>query len=113
MKKTILIVLVCLLLVCMAACSAQNSLADGLSKEGVAPYELSENERNVLGAFGIDENNAQMLSFRAPEETMSMDVVIYQLEGGAWEPIGGVGLSGFEEYNGGIAGSAFHAIAAG
>ena len=47
-----------MLAVCMAAlagCAQTN--AQTLSKEQVAPYELSESETQLLEAFGMDQNS--------------------------------------------------------
>lgn len=93
MKKGIAIVLAVVLFMALTACSNEDSLPKPLEKEGIAPYAMSESEAYILEAFNL-EDTAQMLSFRAPEAAISLNVHVYRLgDGGAWAEIGGGGIS--------------------
>lgn len=64
-----------------------------LSKEQVAPYELSERETQLLGAFGMEENS-QIVSFCAPETAITVTARVYKLkEDQTWETIGDGSMS--------------------
>lgn len=83
-----------MLAVCMAAlagCAQTN--AQTLSKEQVAPYELSESETQLLEAFGMDQNS-QIVSFCAPETVITVTARVYKLkEDLNWEIIGDGSMS--------------------
>lgn len=58
-----------------------------LSKIGVAPYMLSEEDRYILDSFGMSDTS-QIILFNAPEEAITLEVNLYQLgSDGAWEVI--------------------------
>ena len=79
-----------MLAVCMAALAG---CAQTLSKEQVAPYELSESETQLLEAFGMDQNS-QIVSFCAPETVITVTARVYKLkEDLNWEIIGDGSMS--------------------
>ncbi len=91
--KRLLIMLLIILTVFLAACSREDSsntnVLTALSKEGIAPYKLSEKEKDLLYALGID-SNTPILSFNAPKEAITLDIKVNQLnENGEWEFISG------------------------
>lgn len=72
----------------LAAGSNTTDSPNAQVKEGIAPYELSENEKYVLQSFGM-EDNAQILAFHAPEEATALQVNVYRLdENDHWITIG-------------------------
>jgi len=77
----------------LTACSSNTDSPKFLTKEGIAPYELSESEKYILQSFGM-EGNSQIISFNAPKEAISLNVNVYRLEdGGDWGSIGGGTIS--------------------
>lgn len=73
----------------------------GLSKAGISPYECSDSEKGLLEAFGISSGNSQILSFQAPEESVSLTVTVSRLEeGGTWKEIGGGTISSGDDLSG-------------
>ena len=93
MKKTFSVVLIFIIMMMLAACSSKTNLPKHLSKEGIAPYELSESESYILQSFGMDKNS-QMFSFKAPKEVISLKVNVYRLESSEnWVEIGGGAIS--------------------
>ena len=64
------------------------------SKIGIAPYELSGHEEDLLESFGLSSENSQILSFRAPEEAVSVVITVSILEdNGSWKNTGGGSIS--------------------
>lgn len=95
-KRFTYIILLLVLVFQLSACSGENTGND-LTKVGVAPYELSESEENLLQSFGLG-NNAKAISFLAPKEAISLNVNVYTLgENNQWEATGGGYLSIGEE----------------
>lgn len=94
MKKRISMILLFLLLFQLAACSSgKNGDANRLTKEGVAPYELTEQESYLLQSFGLGDG-AKAISFLAPEQAVSMEVNVYFLgEDQQWEKRDGGSIS--------------------
>ena len=89
MKKLLFILSLNFLFV-FTACSNVQSSSD---KEGIAPYELSEREQDLLEAFGMSDTS-QILTFHAPKETQTIDVNVYRLaDVNVWEKIGGGTIS--------------------
>ncbi|MDE5698398.1 MAG: hypothetical protein K2I96_13480 [Lachnospiraceae bacterium] len=89
MKKLLFILSLNFLFV-FTACSNVQSSSD---KEGIAPYELSEREQDLLEAFGMSDTS-QILTFHAPKETQTINVNIYRLvDVNVWEKIGGGAIS--------------------
>lgn len=82
-----------MILLTITACSDKTDAPWMLSKEGIAPYELTERETYLLQSFGM-KNSSQIISFHAPKEAVSLDVNIYRLNSGqVWESIGGGAIS--------------------
>jgi hypothetical protein len=52
MKRIISMGLIFIIIVTLAACSAKGDSPRLLTKEGIAPYELSEGEKYVVQSFG-------------------------------------------------------------
>jgi len=76
----------------LGACTNMSSSHFTLSKEGIAPYELSESEKYILESFAIDDTS-QILAFKAPKEAKSLQVNIYRLDDkGKWSNTGGGGV---------------------
>ncbi len=93
MKRMTSAMLVFVLMVLMTACSGRVDLPKAVSKEGITPYELSENEKFILQSFNM-EDTSQMITFNAPKEAITLNVSVYRLEdGGKWSSIGGGGIS--------------------
>ncbi|MEK4424673.1 hypothetical protein [Solibacillus sp. FSL K6-1523] len=93
MKKFFVLFLMMAMIIMLAACSNNASKTKLLSKEGVAPYELSESDAYLLQSLGL-EMDANILSFKAPKTAKGLNVNAYVLNNdGTWEDIGGVGVS--------------------
>lgn len=93
MKRLISAVLLIMTVVMLGACSSETDRAKRLSKEGIAPYELSESEKYLLRSFGM-EGTSQIIAFHAPKEAISLEVNVYRLgDDETWEIMGGGGLS--------------------
>ena len=94
MKKRFLIIMILVLVLAVSACARKVNIADQLTKEGVAPYEMTESERQLLSAYGISKGNGQIICFNAPKEAYSLEITVYQLDGDMnWQAIGGGGVS--------------------
>lgn len=93
MKRLFSALLLFILMVTLIACSNKADLPKVLIKEGISPYELSENEKYILQSFNMD-STSQIISFNAPKEVITLNVNVYRLEdGGKWSSIGGGGIS--------------------
>lgn len=93
MKRLISAGLLFIMIVTLTACSGKADLPKLLTKEGIAPYELSENENYILQSFGMG-GTSQIISFNAPKEAISLNVNVYRLEAGEkWGNIGGGAIS--------------------
>lgn len=93
MKRKLPFILLLSSILTLTACSGTEVSSNVPEKEGIAPYELSEKEQNLLASFGITDN-AQILSFCAPMEAAALHVNVYQLGAdGVWEKIGGGAVS--------------------
>ena len=97
MKRLFTIILLFAFAMLLAACANTNDSLKVITKEGIKPYKLSKNEKYLLQAFGLEED-AQIISFFAPKEAITLKVNVYRLGGGnTWEIIGGGGVSiGYE-----------------
>lgn len=92
-KRLYLIITVLIILVILVACSNNGDSPKASVKEGIQPYNLSENERYLLQSFGM-EGNSQIISFNAPKEAISLEVKVYRLgDDKRWDVIGGGGIS--------------------
>lgn len=93
MKRLFLVVLLSIIALILVSCSSKTDLPKYLSKEGISPYELTESENYILQSFGMG-SNAQIISFNAPKEAISLNINIYQLEDSEkWVDIGGGSIS--------------------
>ena len=92
MKKIFASLILAVILLGFAACSGKGDIPKPMSKEGIAPYELSESEKYLLRSFGM-ERKSHIVSFKAPEEAISLNANAYRLNGGVWELISAGGIS--------------------
>ena len=89
--KRILLLLSLALLLC--GCSREETQSGIPKEEGVAPYELSQDQQELLGAFGM-EDSARLFAFLAPEEAITIEVTACRLtDAGAWEVTGSGAMS--------------------
>lgn len=92
-RKTAALLLCTLLVLSGTACGQAASPFESMKREGVAPYELTESETSLLGAFGISSMNAQVLAVRAPKEAAGLQIHVYRLgENKTWEETEGGGI---------------------
>lgn len=76
------------LLLLLAACSGQAPAANQSQENTIAPYELTQQERTLLDAFGHTKDTAQVLSFQAPAEARCLTIQTALLgEDGQWEVV--------------------------
>lgn len=88
MKKFFLLFLVIVLAIVFSACSNNTDIPKLVSKEGIAPYELSESDTYLLESFGL-EQDANILSFKAPKTARSLKVNVYTLnDDDTWNVMG-------------------------
>ena len=93
MRKKTAILCSLFLLLGLSACARNQEGTASLSRDGIAPYELSEENKSLLQAFGLSGQNSQILVFKAPKEAVSMNFHVYCLgEDKAWERIDGGGI---------------------
>ncbi len=93
LKKAMCFCLASLLSLLLAGCGAEKGGAfQPLEKPGIAPYSLSESEELLLRSLGLN-GSAQFVKFRSPAEAKSLNVDVYRLHDGAWESVGGGGIS--------------------
>ena len=89
--KRILLLLSLALLLC--GCSREETQSGIPKDEGVAPYELSQDQQELLGAFGM-EDSARLFAFLAPEEAITIEVTASRLTAeGSWEVTGSGAMS--------------------
>lgn len=100
MKRTrpLWMLLVLTLVLALGACSDQPPAAQ---ENTIAPYELTQQESDLLSAFGLTEDNALALSFQAPAEAKALFIQVSRLEDGVWEnvsdSVSGFGMDGPQE----------------
>lgn len=88
MKKTLSLIFLLTASAALTACSGIGGSSTELTKEGVSQYELSENEKKLLQAFGMADTS-QILSFKAPKEAITLNANVYKLgDDGIWEMTG-------------------------
>ncbi|MEG2930173.1 MAG: hypothetical protein RR825_00175 [Ruthenibacterium sp.] len=93
MRKFISAGLLIIMLAMLGACSGNADAPRLLSKEGIAPYELSESEKYILQSFGM-EGTSQIIAFHAPKEATGLYVNVYRLGADEkWSSIAGGGIS--------------------
>lgn len=89
MKKFFAIVLTITMIMTVSACSNDTGAAKLLDKEGVAPYELSENDTYLLQSLAL-EGDVNIISFKAPNTAKTLKTDVYVLEdNGIWNNVGG------------------------
>ncbi|WMJ77488.1 MULTISPECIES: hypothetical protein [unclassified Sedimentibacter] len=92
-ERFFLLILIVTIAMALVACSNKATLPKLLTKEGIVPYELSENEKYILQSFGM-EGNSQLISFHAPKEAITLKVNVCKLENDKnWSRIGGGAIS--------------------
>lgn len=100
MKRTrpLWMFLILTLALALGACSDQ---APAAQENTIAPYDLTQQERDLLSAFGLTEDNALALSFQAPAEAKALFIQVSRLEDGVWEnvadSVSGFGMDGPQE----------------
>lgn len=97
MKRLLSGLLILLMVLTLASCSKKGGPLDSFDipgKDEVAPYKLSEKEKELLKVFGIDINgNAQVFSLRTPKGTKAVEVYAYVLRDDlSWESIDGIAV---------------------
>ena len=93
MKKTLSLIFLLTATTALTACSGIGGSSKELTKEGVAQYELSENEKKLLQAFGMADTS-QILSFKAPKEAITLNANVYKLgDDDIWEMTGNGSIS--------------------
>ena len=97
MKKIITTLLMVIMMLSLASCSEKPNSIKVLDKEGIAPYDLSDEGEDILQSFGM-ENDSQIITFKAPEEVITINVNVYRLENfEKWTLIGESAISIGEE----------------
>lgn len=90
--------LILTLALALGACSDQ---APAAQENTIAPYDLTQQESDLLSAFGLTEDNALALSFQAPAEAKALFIQVSRLEDGVWEnvsdSVSGFGMDGPQE----------------
>ncbi len=99
MKKC-LIAVVLFSTLCAGCGRRENGISDTgnfseiMEKEGIAPYELSEEEQFLLEAFGMTSDQSGIYTFRAPKEAKTLYINVYRLKAdNTWELTGNGGIS--------------------
>jgi len=88
-RKVIAMFLSVAIMLLLSACTSKRSAPKMLSKEGIAPYELSKSDIYLLQSLGLDLNT-NIISFKAPQNTKSLKVNVYLLkDNGTWDATGG------------------------
>ncbi len=78
---------------CACQGKADSQTAAALRGAGVAPYSLSQEEKDVLESFGMF-GRSKLLAFQGPEGAGGLAVHVYRLGAdGVWESIGGGSIS--------------------
>lgn len=91
LKKYLLLFLYASLL--LSGCSAGEKTFKPLSKEGIAPYALSEDQRFLLESFGM-ASSSRLIAFLAPQEAITIEINVYRLtDSGTWERTGNGAMS--------------------
>lgn len=106
-RKILILIMMLILLIGLPACSAGAAGPKQLRKEGLAPYDLSEGEQHIIESFGLDET-AQILSFKAPKEAISLNIYVHELGGDkSWvtSEVGAISLAGDGAPKDGLAGT--------
>lgn len=90
--KKILIAVLCMCTV-LSGCSEGGNMPGIFAKEGISPYELSKEQRDLLEAFGMTDTS-RLFTFSAPKEAVTVEVRSYRLtDASTWERIGNGAMS--------------------
>ena len=92
MKRFIRTYVAIALILVLSACSNNTGTPNLLSKEGIAPYELSEQEAYLLNSLGIS-SNTKLFSSKAPKAAKSLSVNVYVLDEHTWKVVDGGQIS--------------------
>ncbi|WP_041445124.1 hypothetical protein [Syntrophobotulus glycolicus] len=93
MKKLLFLIIIALFSLSLGACANKTENNGPLSKEGIAPYELTEKETYLLDSFGL-RNESQIIEFSAPDEAITLSVNVYCLgDDGKWNNTDGGAIS--------------------
>lgn len=94
MKKAAALPIVAIwgIILIFSACANNNGKLESLTKEGIAPCQLSNREILLLQSFNM-EKTSHIIEFNAPAEAISLSVNIYQLNTGNWDIIDGGAIS--------------------
>lgn len=91
--KTRFAALVFALITLLAFCLLFSACASQPDFTGLEPYPMSQQEHDLLDAFGMTDS-ARIFRFRAPEEAISLAVHVYRLSPeGEWSEVDGGGIS--------------------
>lgn len=92
-RRFFTVLLVIVMTIVISACSNNTDTPKLLSKEGVAPYELSESDTYLLQSLGL-EKDTNIISFKAPKAAKNLQVNVYVLnDDDTWDVIGSGGVS--------------------
>ena len=112
MKKAAALTLAAVLSLGLCACGSEaaSQTATVLNGAGIAPYSLSQGEKDVLEAFGMF-GRSKLIAFCGPEGASGLTVHVYRLGmDGTWEETGGgsigLGQGGISQGQSGEAGAA-------
>lgn len=90
MKKLVAAVISILIVLGLSGCADK---VKSISKEGVAPYKLSETDQYLLQSLGL-EMKTNLISFKAPKTARGLKVQAYALDDSAqWENISNLMIS--------------------
>ncbi|HIW34538.1 MAG TPA: hypothetical protein IAA29_17320 [Candidatus Paenibacillus intestinavium] len=93
MKKVFTIVLTIAMVMTISSCSNDTGTQKLLDKEGVAPFELSENDTFLLQSLAL-VGDVNIISFKAPKIAKTLKANVYILEdNGIWNTVGGGQIS--------------------
>lgn len=85
MKKVFVLLIFTLTL--LIGCSSNQNQLNNLKEEGIAPFELTENEEYLLQSLDL-QNNSQVISFNAPREAITLKINVKRLKDGeGWDDI--------------------------
>ena len=112
MKRAAALALAAVLPLGLCACGSEaaSQTATVLNGAGIAPYSLSQGEKDVLEAFGMF-GRSKLIAFCGPEGASGLTVHVYRLGmDGTWEETGGgsigLGQGGISQGQSGEAGAA-------
>ena len=91
MKRAAALALAAVLPLGLCACGSEaaSQTATALNGAGIAPYSLSQGEKDVLEAFGMF-GRSKLIAFCGPEGASGLAVHVYRLDmDGTWEETGG------------------------